>query len=169
MLFDATQTHLAKSPIPLKTLEDDAARGKVPDTLELKRLSGVTGGDPGHGHADISVQRLHVPTRKSRCWGESPELTPRPARRSDPPGTAGHLSFAGTRAELGHVGLGGQRRGTSLHGMLGFPRWVVPGSLCARPKATCAASQGHVCARPRGLHMVSWKEGRKEGGPWCCR
>ena len=31
MLFDATQTHLAKSPIPLKTLEDDAARGKVPD------------------------------------------------------------------------------------------------------------------------------------------
>lgn len=111
-----------------------------------------------------------MPTQKSRCGERALN-----SRRGQPGGRIclARLvifpSFADARAELGHMGLGGQRRGTSLHGMLGFPRWAVPGSLCACPKAKCAASQGHVCARPRGLHMVSWKEGRKEGGPWCCR
>lgn len=95
--------------------------------------------------------------RKSRCWGESPELRPRPAGRSDLPGTAGDLSFTGTRAELGHVGLGGQRSGTSLHSVLGFPLGGPRVTVCVCPKVTCAASQDHVCAR-------GTLEGRKEGG-----
>lgn len=102
--------------------------------------------------------------RKSRCWGESPELRPRPAGRSDLPGTAGDLSFTGTRAELGHVGLGGQRSGTSLHSVLGFPLGGPRVTVCV-----CVLRSRVQHPRTTCVHVVPWKEGRKEGGPWCCR
>lgn len=102
-----------------------------------------------------SVQRLHVP--KEQVLGREPELRPRPAGRSDLPGTAGDLSFTGTRAELGHVGLGGPASGTSLHSVLGFPLGGPRVTVCVSLGHVCSI-QDHVCARG------TLEGGRKEAG-----
>ena len=54
--------------------------------------------------------------------------------------------------------------------------WSETRNLRSQSAFHTGPDQGHVCMCPKvtcvhipGLARVSWKEGRKEGGPWCCR
>lgn len=117
----------------------------------------MTGGDLGHGHAEISVQRLHVP--KEQVLGKSPELRPRPARRSDLPGTARGSFLHWHQGRLGHVGLEAHvSDGTSPSQACWAFRWAVPGSLCVCVlRSRVQHPRTRVCTR-------GTLEGRKEGG-----